>query len=288
MTPGRRRINRRSSVGQTGRPSPALTAVGVVGLLVLLTPLLALVLTAPWGRMVGLLTSPSARSALWLSLASATLATLIATALGVPLAALLAGGISSDRLRATVRLAVLVPMVLPPVVIGAGLLAAFGRRAPIGSLLDSWFGWTPTYTFVAVVMAQLVVAMPFLVISVESALRARDVEAEEVAYTLGAGRLTTFWHVTLPMIRTGIGAGALLCFARCLGEFGATVTFAGNVEGVTQTLPLAIYLALVRDDQSAVAMSVGLVVVSVVILVGLRGRWVPGLWPDRTTRNRSA
>nr|WP_249361861.1 molybdate ABC transporter permease subunit [Gordonia araii] len=247
-----------------------------------------MVLTAPWGQMWGLLTSSSARSALVLSLASASLATVIATVLGVPLAALLAGGIRSDRVRTAVRLAVLVPMVLPPVVVGAGLLAAFGRRAPIGSLLDSWFGWTPTYTFAAVVLAQLVVAMPFLVISVESALRSRDIEAEEVAHTLGAGRLATFWHVTLPMIRVGIGAGALLCFARCLGEFGATVTFAGNVEGVTQTLPLAIYLALVRDDQSAVAMSVGLVLVSVAVLVGLRRRWVPGLWPQsQTDRTRS-
>ncbi len=281
-------IRRRSpGPGAGPRPGRAVGAVGLLGLLVLLTPLAALVLTAPWGRMVGLLTAPSARSALWLSLGSAGLATAIATLLGVPLAALLAGGIASDRLRTAMRLAVLVPMVLPPVVVGAGLLAAFGRRAPIGSLMDSWFGWTPTYTFAAVVLAQLVVSMPFLVISVESALRSRDIEAEEVAHTLGAGRFTTFWHVTLPMIRTGIGAGALLCFARCLGEFGATVTFAGNIEGVTQTLPLAIYLALIRDDQSAVALSVGLVILSVVVLVTLRRRWVPGLWPQRTVERTS-
>lgn len=269
------------------RPAPAVTVVGIAGLAILLTPLIALMATAPWGQMWGLLTAPSALSALRLSLASAVIATLIAIVLGVPLAALLAGGISSDRVRTAVRLAVLVPMVLPPVVVGAGLLAAFGRRAPLGSLLDSWFGWTPTYTFAGVVLAQLVVAMPFLVISVESALRSRDTDTEEVAYTLGAGRWATFWHVTLPMVRTGIGAGALLCFARCLGEFGATVTFAGNVEGVTQTLPLAIYLALIRDDRAAVAMSVGLVLVSVTVLVGLRRSWLPGLWPhssDERTR----
>ncbi|QKT06918.1 molybdate ABC transporter permease subunit [Gordonia sp. X0973] len=271
-----------------GRPATPIRAVGVIGLVVLLTPLVALIATAPWGQMIGLLTAPSARSALWLSLASAAIATAIAVVLGVPLAALLADGISSDRLRAALRLVVLVPMVLPPVVVGAGLLAAFGRRAPIGSLLDSWFGWTPTYTFAAVVMAQLVVSMPFLVISVESALRSRDVDAEEVAHTLGAGRATTFWRVTLPMIRGGIGAGALLCFARCLGEFGATVTFAGNVEGVTQTMPLAIYLALIRDDRSAVAMSVGLVLISLFVLVLLRRRWLPGLRGDRTPSDSRA
>ncbi|GAA3040549.1 ABC transporter permease [Gordonia defluvii] len=273
---------------QARRPAPAVCVVGLIGLAVLLTPLVALVATAPWDQMWGLLTAPSARSALRLSLAAAALATTIATVLGVPLAALLAGGIASDRLRSAVRLAVLVPMVLPPVVVGAGLLAAFGRRAPIGSLLDSWFGWTPTYSFIAVVMAQLVVAMPFLVISVESSLRSRDLDTEEVAHTLGAGRWATFWHVTVPMVRTGIGAGALLCFARCLGEFGATVTFAGNVEGVTQTLPLAIYLALVRDDRAAVAMSVGLVLVSVAVLVGLRRRWVPGLWPRSAPRRTAS
>jgi molybdate transport system permease protein len=127
------------------------------------------------------------------------------------------------------------------------------------------------------VIAQLVVAMPFLVISVEAALRARDRDAEEAAYTLGAGRMQTFLRVVVPQIRSGIVAGAVMCFARALGEFGATVTFAGNVAGVTQTLPLAIYLQLQRDDDAAIAMAVGLLGMSLLVLVVMRRRWIPAL-----------
>ena len=166
---------------------------------------------------------------------------------------------------------------LPPVVIGAALLSLFARRGLIGRYLEAWWHWTPTYTFAGVVIAQLVVAMPFLVISVEAALRARDRDAEEAAYTLGAGRMQTFLRVVVPQIRSGIVAGAVMCFARALGEFGATVTFAGNVSGVTQTLPLAIYLQLQRDDDAAIAMAVGLLVMSLLVLVAMRGRWIPAL-----------
>ncbi|WP_448223266.1 molybdate ABC transporter permease subunit [Gordonia iterans] len=255
-------------------PAP-ITGAGILGLAALVAPLVALAWAAPWGRIWALLTAPSAVSALWLSLSAAALATLCALVLGVPLAAVLA----SDAIRPTrlVRLLIVVPMVMPPVVIGTALLTLFGRRGLLGRYLDAWFDWTPTYTFAAVVIAQVVVAMPFLVVSVEAALRSRNIEAEEAAYTLGAGRTTTFWHVTLPEIRAGIGAGAVMCFARALGEFGATVTFAGNVEGVTQTMPLAIFLALQRDDEAAIAMAVGLVLLSVLVLVGMRGRWLPAV-----------
>lgn len=247
----------------------------MLGLVVLVGPLIALAWAAPWSRMWTLLTEPAALQALGLSVAGASLATLLALALGVPLAAVLASGVI--RPVRLVRLLVVVPMVMPPVVIGVALLTLLGRRGLVGQYLDDWFDWTPTYTFAAVVIAQLVVAMPFLVVSVEAALRSRNLDAEEAAYTLGASRMTTFWWITVPEIRAGIGAGAIMCFARALGEFGATVTFAGNVEGVTQTMPLAIYLSLQRDDESAIAMAVGLVVLSLLVLIGMRGRWLPAL-----------
>ena len=258
-----------------GRLPAAISGVGVLGLVVLVAPLIALAWAAPWSRMWSLLTAPAALSALGLSLAGSSLATLAALVLGVPLAAILASG--AIRPVRLVRLLVVVPMVMPPVVIGVALLTLLGRRGLVGGYLDDWFDWTPTYTFAAVAIAQLVVAMPFLVVSVEAALRSRNLDAEEAAYTLGASRMTTFWRITVPQIRAGIGAGAVMCFARALGEFGATVTFAGNVEGVTQTMPLAIYLSLQRDDESAIAMAVGLVALSVLVLVAMRGRWLPAL-----------
>jgi len=253
----------------------ALTGLGALGVAVIIAPLIALAWAAPWDRIVSLLTTRAALSALGLSLGAAALATVFALLLGVPLSALLANG--EARFARYVRLLVVIPMVMPPVVIGTALLTLLGRRGLLGQYLDAWFGWTPTYTFWAVVIAQLVVAMPFLVVSVEAALRARSIEAEESAYTLGASKLTTFVRITLPEIRPGIFAGAVMCFARALGEFGATVTFAGNVEGVTQTMPLAIYLSLQRDEESAIAMAVGLVVLSVVVLIGMRSRWMPAI-----------
>ncbi|MFT3662870.1 MAG: molybdate ABC transporter permease subunit [Gordonia sp. (in: high G+C Gram-positive bacteria)] len=253
----------------------SITGVGILGLATIVAPLAALAWAAPWHRIVELLSAPAAVSALGLSLSAAALATLCALILGVPLAAVLA----SDTVRPArlVRLLVVVPMVMPPVVIGTALLTLLGRRGLLGRYLYEWFGWTPTYTFAAVVIAQLVVAMPFLVVSVEAALRSRNIDAEEAAYTLGASRITTFRRVTVPEIRGGIAAGAIMCFARALGEFGATVTFAGNVEGLTQTMPLAIYLALQRDEEAAIAMAVGLVALSVIVLVCLRARWMPAV-----------
>ena len=253
-----------------------LAAAGVLGLAVIVAPLLGLLWAAPWGRMWELLNTRTALDALRISLTAAATATVLAILLGVPLASVLA----AEAFRATrmVRLLVIVPMVMPPVVIGTALLTLLGRRGLVGRYLDAWFGWTPTYTFWGVVIAQLVVAMPFLVIAVEASLRERDIDAEEVAYTLGASKLVTFWYITLPTIRPGIIAGAIMCFARALGEFGATVTFAGNWQGVTQTMPIAIYLALQRsDDDGAIAMAVGLLVLSLVVLVAMRKRWMPSL-----------
>jgi molybdate transport system permease protein len=167
-------------------------------------------------------------------------------------------------------------MVLPPVVGGVALLLAFGRRGILGSWLDATFGITLPFTTTAVVMAQSFVAMPFLVIAVEGALRGADTRYEEAAATLGASRWVTFRRVTLPLVAPGVAAGAVLCWARALGEFGATITFAGNFPGRTQTMPVAVYLALETDPQAAIVLSLLLLVVSVAILASLRDKWLTG------------
>jgi molybdate transport system permease protein len=173
-----------------------------------------------------------------------------------------------------VRAVVTVPLVLPPVVGGVALLLVFGRRGIVGAWLDSAFGLTLPFTTTGVVLAEAFVAMPFLVIAVEGALRGADARYEEAAATLGAGRWTTFVHVTLPLVAPGIAAGAVLCWARALGEFGATITFAGNFPGRTQTMPLAVYLALETDLQAAIVLSLILLTVSVTILAALRDKWI--------------
>jgi len=192
--------------------------------------------------------------------------------LGVPLAWALARvrarGISA--LRALVTL----PLVLPPVVGGVALLLALGRRGVLGQYLDQWFGVTLPFTTAGVIVAETFVAMPFLIITVEGAFRAVDRGLEEAASTLGASRLTVFRRVTLPLITPSLVAGAVLCWARALGEFGATITFAGNFPGVTQTMPLKVYLALESDPEAAIALSLVLLAVSVLVLAGLRDRWL--------------
>ena len=179
--------------------------------------------------------------------------------------------------RRLVRALVTVPLVLPPVVGGVALLLLLGRRGLIGQWLDEWFGFTIPFTTVAVVIAQVFVAMPFLVLAVEGAIRGVDSRFETAAATLGASRFTVFRRITLPLVAPGVSAGALLCFTRALGEFGATITFAGSFPGVTQTLPITTYLELQRDPDAAIALSLVLMVVSVAVLVSLRDRWVPGL-----------
>jgi molybdate transport system permease protein len=156
------------------------------------------------------------------------------------------------------------------------LLLVFGRRGILGQWLDTTFGLTLPFTTTAVVMAQSFVAMPFLVLAVEGALRGADTRYEEAAATLGAGRWTTFRRVTLPLVAPGVAAGAVLCWARALGEFGATITFAGNFPGRTQTMPVAVYLALETDLEAAIVMSMILLVVSIAILASLRDRWLTG------------
>lgn len=247
----------------------------VAGLLFLVAPFVALLVAAPWSAMPDLVGSPEVAQALGLSLRTAVAATAICLVLGVPLASLLARGHVPGL--GLVRALVTMPLVLPPVVGGVALLMLLGRRGLIGEHLDTWFGFTLPFTTAAVVMAEAFVALPFLVISVEGTLRGTDRAVEDAAATLGASRWYVFRRVTLPRIAPGIAAGAVLCFARALGEFGATITFAGNFPGTTRTMPLAIYLALEQDPDAAIALSLVLVALSLAVLVALRGRWLTEL-----------
>ena len=254
------------------RPPAVLLVPAVVGLLFLVLPLVGLLVRAPWTRMSHELSGPDALTALRLSLETAALATVVCVVFGVPVALLLARTrFPGQRL---VRALVTLPLVLPPVVGGVALFAAFGRVGFIGEWWERWWGYSMPFTTTAVVVAQSFVAMPFLIIAVEGALRGADVRYEEAAATLGASRWTVFRRVTLPLVLPGLAAGAVLCFARALGEFGATITFAGNFPGTTQTMPLAVYQALQDDPFTAITLSLLLVAVSIVILVSLRGRWL--------------
>ena len=261
----------------TGIP-PVLWLPAVVALAFLLLPLLALLGEVPWAELPTLLTSPTIGVSLTLSLVSATLATGLSLVLGVPLAWVLArSGAWPAGIRRLLRSLVTVPLVLPPVVGGIALLLLLGRRGLLGQYLDAWFGLQLPFTTAAVVIAQTFVAMPFLVLAVEGAFRSADRRLEDAAATLGASRWYAFRRVTLPLIAPGIAAGAVLCFARALGEFGATITFAGNFPGVTQTMPLSAYVALQTDPEAAYVISLVLLLVSIAVLFSLRDRWVRGV-----------
>lgn len=246
----------------------------LAGLVFLVLPVGGLLFRAPWSTLGARLTEPLVLQALRLSLVTATTATVLCVLLGVPLAWLLARVPFPGRRLA--RALITVPLVLPPVVGGVALLMVLGRRGPVGHWLDAVFGITLPFTTAGVVVAETFVAMPFLVISVEGALRGADLRYEEAAATLGASRWTTFRRVTLPLAAPGIVAGATLCWSRALGEFGATITFAGSFPGRTQTMPLAVYLALETDPQAAIVLSLVLLAVSVAVLAGLRDRWIGG------------
>lgn len=234
-------------------------------------PLVGLAWRAPWSRITDILGGESAVRALRLSLVTSTWATVLSLAFGVPLAWVLA----RSRLpgRGAIRALCTLSMVLPPVVGGVALLYALGRRGLVGQWLDRWFGIGLPFTTAAVVLAQTFVAMPFLVVTLEAALRQVDPRHEEAARTLGASRWYTFRRVTLPAVRPALVAGAVLSWTRALGEFGATVTFAGSFPGTTRTLPLEIYLSLETNPEEAVLLSLVLVVVSFLVLVALRHHW---------------
>jgi molybdate transport system permease protein len=234
-------------------------------------PLVGLMWRAPWSNAWGYLTSDSATTALRLSLVCSSWATALSIVFGVPLAWVLAR--SELPGRGIVRALTTLSMVLPPVVGGVALFFALGRRGLVGQYLDLWFGVRLPFTTAAVVIAQTFVAMPFLVITVEAALRQLDVRHEDAARTLGASAWTTFRRVTIPAIRPALIAGAVLSWARALGEFGATITFAGNFPGTTQTMPLAVYLSLETNPEEAIVLALVLIFVSFAVLIGLRDRW---------------
>jgi molybdate transport system permease protein len=247
-----------------------LAAVAVVFLTL---PLVALLVRAPWRSLPGDLTAPGVLTALRLSIVCSIGALCLSLVFGVPLAWLLARG--RFRGRNVVRALVLLPMVLPPVVGGVALLLAFGRHGIAGQWLDRLFGITLPFSTAGAMLAETFVAMPFLVITVEAGIRAMDRRYEDAAATLGAGRWRTFRLVTLPLIAPALAAGGALCWARALGEFGATITFAGNLPGTTQTMPLAVYLAMENNPEAAITLSLVMLAISLAVLVGLRSHWFP-------------
>jgi molybdate transport system permease protein len=252
-------------------PVPLLVPA-IVAIAFLILPLAGLLVRAPWGRLGPALSGSDAVQALVLSLWTATVTTGVCMVIGVPLAWVLAR--TSFPGQRLLRALVTLPLVLPPVVGGVALLLAFGRTGFIGRYLNSWFGLTIPFSQLAVVMAETFVAMPFLIITVEGALRSSSQGYEEAAATLGATRMTVFRRVTVPLIAPSLGAGAVLCWARALGEFGATITFAGSFPGRTETMPIAVYYALENDPDAAIALSLVLLVVSIAVLVSLRDRWL--------------
>jgi len=252
------------------RPPAVLAALGAVGSVFFLLPLVGLLSRTPWSRLGSLLGGEVVVDALRLSLVASLSATALSLLVGVPLAWLLAR--TDVPGRSLLRGVVTLPLVLPPVVGGAALLFALGRRGLVGGPLHEATGLVLPFSTWGVVVATTFVAMPFLVLTLEGAFRSLDHRYEDVAATLGAGRWTAFRRVALPLAGPSLRAGLVLTWARALGEFGATVTFAGNLPGRTQTLPLAVFVALESDRDTAVAISLVMVAVSLAVMVAVRER----------------
>ncbi|MGO4131127.1 ABC transporter permease [Janibacter sp. RAF52] len=251
------------------RPPGWLWIPAAGAILVVVVPLLGLLTSVDVGSLWPLLTSQASVTALLLSLRTAVIATALCLVLGAPLALLLARGQWWGQ--SVLRALVLVPLVLPPVVGGLALLTTFGRRGLLGEHLVA-AGISISYTTTAVVLAQTFVALPFLVLSLEGAVRGLDRRHEEAAATLGAGPWRRLTRVTLPLVGPGLVSGSVLAFARALGEFGATLTFAGSAQGRTRTLPLEIYLQREVDQDAAIALSLVLVVLATVIVGSVYAR----------------
>jgi len=254
-----------------GRPPALLIVLGCLGLSLFVVPFVGLLGRVPWSELSGLLTSDVVSDALRLSVVASLAATAISMLLGVPLAWLLAK--TDFPGRSVVRGVVTLPLVLPPVVGGAALLFALGRRGLLGEPIGELTGLVLPFSTWGVVVATTFVAMPFTIITVEGALRNMDTRFEGAAATLGASRWTVLRRVTLPMIGPSLLSGLVLTWARAFGEFGATITFAGNLQGRTQTLPLAVFVGLESERDTAVAISLVMVAVSLAVLITLRDRW---------------
>lgn len=255
------------------RSSVPLVAAALLAATLFALPLAGLALRAPWSTLPARLTAPAALDALRLSLVASLWAAALSFALGLPLAAWLAGGASWTR--SAVRVLVTLPMVLPPVVGGVALLLAYGRNGIVGAPLERWLGVSLPFSTAGVVLAGTYVALPFFVHTAEAGLRSLDPRYALAAATLGAGPWRRLWSVTLPLVAPALRAGLLVAWARALGEFGATITFAGNLQGTTRTLPLAVYVALESDPEAAIGLSLLLVAVSAAVLFLLRERWFP-------------
>lgn len=245
----------------------------VTGAVFVIVPLVAILLSIDWPNFVALVTSESSRAALVLSLKTAAASTAVCVLLGVPMALVLARGNVPGQ--SVLRALVLLPLVLPPVVGGIALLYTFGRQGLLGQQLELW-GVQIAFSTGAVVLAQSFVSLPFLVVSVEGAMRSAGSGFEHVAATLGARPSRVLRTVTLPLVLPGLISGAVLAFARSLGEFGATLTFAGSLQGVTRTLPLEIYLQRETDADAAVALSLLLIVVAAAIVIASTSRRLAG------------
>ena len=256
-------VRHRSGIRQVGLPV-WIYLPAVVGALFVILPLIAVLTRIDWSNFVPLITSESSRAALLLSLRTASASTVLCVLLGVPMALVLARGHFPGQ--AILRSLVLLPLVLPPVVGGIALLYTFGRQGLLGEYLELW-GLRIAFSTTAVVLAQSFVSLPFLVVSLEGALRSAGNGYEHIAATLGARPTTVLCTVTLPLVLPGLISGAVLAFARSLGEFGATLTFAGSLQGVTRTLPLEIYLQRETDPDAAVALSLLLIVVAAAIVI---------------------
>lgn len=246
----------------------------VAGALFVITPLVAILLQIDWPRFIPLVTSESSRAALVLSVKTATASTAVCVVIGVPMALVLARGRFPGQ--SVLRALVLLPLVLPPVVGGIALLYTFGRQGLLGQHLEV-LGIRIAFSTTAVVLAQSFVSLPFLVVSLEGALRTAGTGYEYIAATLGGRPTTVLRTVTLPLVLPGLMSGAVLAFARSLGEFGATLTFAGSLQGVTRTLPLEIYLQRETDPDAAVALSLLLIVVAALIVVASASRRLAGV-----------
>jgi len=256
-----------SAVDQQKQPfNPLLALLAALAALFFVFPLIGLITGAPWGHVGEVITSKNSLDALGLSIIASLSSTAIALMFGFPLAWLLARG--RVRFKGLLRGLVTLPMVLPPVVGGIALLLAYGRRGIIGEPLDKATGFSLPFTLAGVIVAESFVAMPFFVITVESGLRSINQRLEDAARSLGAGRAMVFRRVTLPLLWPSLIAGTVLTWARALGEFGATITFAGNLPGRTQTMPLAVYISQSSGKMDeAIALSLVLVVVSLVVMV---------------------
>jgi molybdate transport system permease protein len=245
-----------------------MTILAIVGAAFVVLPVLALVIRAPWSDLSTSLSGAGASTALRLSLEVSLAATALSLLFGVPLAWVLARAEFPGR--SVLRAVVILPLVLPPVVGGVGLLFALGRSGVVGSWLHDTLSIQLTFTTWGAIIAATFVSMPLVVLATEAGLRSLDRRYELAAVTLGASQITTMRRVVLPMLAPQIVAGAVLCWARALGEFGATITFAGNLRGRTQTLPLAVYQARQTDPGGAIFLSLILVAISIVVLVAMR------------------